>query len=437
MKSAMEAKRAMARHPARLLARAALLPAALALLLAMALPPARPLRARPAQPAQPAIAVACAADTRPLAFALDATGAPLPPAGPNAALDTGNSRLAVTCSALVTLPGAADPLAAPPGSILYTISGPGIAVESGTATYTVACGCAGTPRADGSALPPPEATLHVAIAPGAPLPQAPAPGAITLAATYGSADGALTATAAAAIDLAPPVVRLQLTPHLQNGPDGAPAEIRLAIRVQQALPANCATLAAYLVCARPISDDAEDGAEPGILTLSTTLGTFANGGRMLRITCGVAPATPPVAPLPGVVHPYPLACEGEQTVTIVLAGRAGDVRLSASFQGFYTGATAAAGAELTVPPLPPAYPLQPGCTAVQAPIELPPAAPVALVAESVTPPEAVVAIWRRGRDGRWQLGYARDAAAPRDFQTVDPGDPLTVCVDAPASYPLR
>src|SRR5579883_3296266 len=136
MKSAMEAKRAMARHPARLLARAALL----ALLLAMALPPARPLRAWPAQPAQPALALACAADTRPLAFALDATGAPLPPAGPNAALDTGNSRLAVTCSALVTLPGAADPLAAPPGSILYTISGPGIAVESGTATYTVACG---------------------------------------------------------------------------------------------------------------------------------------------------------------------------------------------------------------------------------------------------------------------------------------------------------
>jgi len=62
---------------------------------------------------------------------------------------------------------------------------------------------------------------------------------------------------------------------------------------------------------------------------------------------------------------------------------------------------------------------------------------VVLVAESMTPPEAVVAIWRRAPDGRWQLGYARDAAAPRDFATVDPGDPLTVCVDAPASYPLR
>jgi len=421
------------RQRARWRAARAVLPLLLALLAAL---PARAARARPAQSGQPAIAVACATDTRLLAFALDDTGAPLPPPGANATLDTGNPRLAATCQALVTLPGAADPLAVPPGSILYTVAGPGIAVESGTTSYEAACGCAGTLQADGSALAPAAGAVHIAIAPGAPLPQGPAPGAITLTAAYRSADGALEATATAAIDLAPPLVRLQLDARLESAPSGAPGTIRLTLRLQQAVPAGCVALGNNLVCADP-AGAAVAGAEPGTLTLTTTLGAFASGERTLVLTCGAPPATPPVAPPPGVERPYPLACADDLAVAVDLNGRAGEATLAAAFRGFYTGAAASASTTVTVPPSPPSYPLRPGCTDVQAPIELPPAAPVALVAESVTPPEAVVAIWRRDRDGRWQLGYARDPAAPLDFATVDPGAPLTICVDRAAGYPLH
>ena len=63
---------------------------------------------------------------------------------------------------------------------------------------------------------------------------------------------------------------------------------------------------------------------------------------------------------------------------------------------------------------------------------------MSLVAESVTPPSAVAGIWRRAAaTGAWEAGYLRDPQAPVQFTTVNPGDPLLICVDAQARYPVQ
>jgi hypothetical protein len=404
----------------------------------LGLPAAHALRA---QPVGPQLAVGCTLDGSAPAFALLPTdGAPAlqPPDLANAALDTGQPRLAVTCRAVVEDPDAADPFAPRPGVVAFTLAGPAVFVESGGATTTVACGCATSVSDDGSTVSaPPELTVHVAQQPGAPLPAGRLAQAITLSARFQPNDGSPGAAASALLDLAPPTLRLELGAQPLLDRNGSYATVLLTLNIAQLAPDGCVLIdgGPYESCAQPVSQNEAAGAEPGSASFSTTLGAFANDAQQLREDCGELPAGPPLTPLPGVEQPYPLSCE-ILTASVALRGHVGDASFGASFRGAYTGATASARISITVPPEPPSFRLPPGCTQVSAPLELPADAPVSLIAESVTPPAAVTAIWRPVGDG-WQLGYERDLAAPLDFATVTPGEVLFVCVDVLAGYPLH
>ena len=80
--------------------------------------------------------------------------------------------------------------------------------------------------------------------------------------------------------------------------------------------------------------------------------------------------------------------------------------LTVAFTGAVTGATAAGSAMVTIAPRPPTFPLAGGCTSVLVPAAFPADGPVALLAESVTPPTAVTGIWRRNdATARWDNTY--------------------------------
>src|SRR5581483_763565 len=123
-----------------------LTPAWLALLACLLLP--RAAAAQPRQAAMPVAALACDAHQPSVGFALQPGGVGgtllQPPAGPNAALDVGLSRLAVACQAVFAAPDAAGSGAfeLPAGTVTFAISGPGMLVESNAPSVTIACGSA-------------------------------------------------------------------------------------------------------------------------------------------------------------------------------------------------------------------------------------------------------------------------------------------------------
>lgn len=415
----------------------------LGVLLAIAIGGAAPAGA---QQSAPLAALACASDGSSVQFPLSATaGGPLllgAATVPNAQLSSGEPRVAVACQAVFEAPAAPDPFVLSTGTITFSVSGPGIITETSGQTFVVPCGAGGCPGADaaaGSATADPSLIVHVAQQPGSFIPLGGQPAAITVSATYQPADGSAGAAATAAIDLVPAAIRMEFGAQPQRSRTGAYDSVQLTVQLFSLLPDGCALLGTgqFITCTDPVSQSTQPGVEPGTVTLTTTLGTFANGAQQMQLGCGVPPSSLPLVPEAGVAQPYPLACQS-MTVNVELAGRAGTAAFTAAFVGLYTGAQAGTQAQTTIAPEPPSYRLVPGCTQVEAPLELPASAPAQVVAESVTPPDAVVSIWRMdAASGVWQAGYARDPAMPLNFTTVTPGETLFVCVDALASYPLH
>ncbi len=416
--------------------------------------------AAPAQPTALGGALACDAHQPALSFPLQAGsagGQPLlqPPAGPNAALDVGLPRLAAICQAVFAAPDAsstaaspADAFSLPAGSVSFSVSGPGLIVEGASQLATVACGsaaqgvaCSAAAAAtDTSVSGNPALAVHVVLLPTASLPALPAVGAITVQATYveDPALGTDTATAQTTIDLKPPDDTISASADQTVVASGPDAGIVITARLRHALPENCTPLGGgpYLFCRAESTAPGDAGVETGTVAFTTTLGAFPNGATAIDAACGSGGSeTPLVVPPPGVDAPFPYACS-EARVRLSAAGFAGEATITAMFTGMLTGATAQASLIVTIAPRPATLQLAGGCTPVQVPQSLPAAAPVADLVGSVSPASAVVAVWRHDAAGGWQAVYLRDSQAPVDGATVDPGQMVSVCVDALAQYPL-
>lgn len=431
--------------------------AMLGLLLWLLVP--RAAAAAPRQAATPSAALACDAHQPGLSFSRqsDSNGEPVvqPPAGPNAALDVGLSRLAVTCQAVVSAPGAgATPFDLPAGFVTFTLSGPGLIVESGSQSVTLACGSAAQNRPCTGALPSGDTgvtataalTVHVVILPLAALPPLPAAGAIGVSVAYQEdpALGDAGATANAAIDLAPPRYAANARVDRAVVSSGVNAGVVVSVQLRHALPAGCAPLGGgvYLFCTGTSLQPGDLGAEPGTVSLRTDLGLFPNGASTITAACdaggageAAGEAQPALtAPAPGADAPFRYTCT-EVGVRLAAAGFAGEATIAMKYTGAITGATAQASVTVTIAPGPATLQLLGGCTPAQAPGSLPTAAPIDDLVGSINPSGAVVSIWRNAAGDGWQALYLR-GGGPVDGETVEPGEPVFVCVDALAQYPL-
>lgn len=435
--------------------------AALGLLCWLLLP--RPVAALPLQAASPAAALACDAHQFSLSFSLQSDGAGgaalQPPAGPNAALDVGLARLAVVCQAVfaVGATGAGTTFDLPAGSVTFTVSGPGMFVESAAQSVTVACGSVAQNLPCTGAVPGGEAnltgtaalTVHVVLLPLAALPPLPADGAIAVSVAYQEdpALGDAGAAASAAIDLAPPRYAAQASVDRAVVTSGVNAGAVVTVQVRHALAEGCAPLGGgpYLFCTGESLQPGDAGAEPGTVTFTTNLGLFPNGASTIAAACDASSAggasaaageTPPAltAPPPGVDTPFRYSCSSVG-VRLASAGFAGEATVSIQFTGALTGATAQAGVTVTIAPGPATLQLIGGCTPAQAPRSLPAAAPIEDLVGSISPSSAVVSIWRHDPEAGWQALFLR-GGGPVDGATVEPGEPLFICVDALAQYPL-
>ncbi|HLZ73060.1 MAG TPA: hypothetical protein VKV26_24415 [Dehalococcoidia bacterium] len=407
----------------------------------------------PAQPAPFAAALACDAHNPAISFPLQGDGADTPllpaPSGPNAALDTGLPRMAVLCQAVLQAPASGAAFSLPAGSVSFSVSGPGLIVESAAQLATLPCGsaaqgiaCTGAATSGDAAVTGlPGLAVHIVLLSRAALPPLPAPGAISVQARYAEDPslGDASATAQAAIDLAPPSYALLASadqPLISSGPN---AGVVITARLRHALPENCAALGdgPYLFCRGESLQPGDAGAEAGTVRFSTDLGVFANGESAIDADCGAGAGAPPlVAPAPGFDALVPYDCNGAN-VRLSAAGFAGEATISAAFTGAVTGATAQATLSVTIAPRPATLPLAGGCTAVLAPAGLPSHAPVTDLVGSISPAGAVVAIWRQDTSsGGWLALYLRGGRAPVDDATVEPGQAISVCVDALAQYPL-
>ncbi|HZU77277.1 MAG TPA: hypothetical protein VFA70_10970, partial [Dehalococcoidia bacterium] len=206
-------------------------------------------------------------------------------------------------------------------------------------------------------------------------------------------------------------------------------------------PTGCNPLpgSPYVVCNQdgpPAELDA--GAEPGVLTFATTLGHFPNGAQRFDVLCGVPPETAPglVVPAPGSPAALPRSCT-DASVRLTPGGQAGDAVVSVRFAGAVTAAFAVGAIHITITPQPEQLTLHGGCNQVQVPQSVPTGSPVSLVVQLVDPSRAVLGVWRRdAQSGAWQAGYLRDVQAPLQFDEVDPGESLWICLDAAAHFPL-
>ncbi len=430
----------------------------LGLLLCLLLPRTAAATAR--QSAAPVAALACDAHQPSLGFALQSDGAGgtvvQPPDGPNAALDVGLSRLAVACQAVFAAPDAAGAGAfdLPAGTVTFTIAGPGLFVESNAQSEIVACGSAARNLPCTAALPAGDATVtgtaaltvHVVVQPLAVLPPLPAVGAIGVTAVYQEdpALGGESATASAAIDLAPPRYAATAAVDRAVVTSGVNAGAVITVQLRHPLPEGCSPLGAsiYLFCTGESLQPGDAGAEPGTVALTTDLGLFPNGESTITAACDAGGGAAPVAggqasltaPAPGVDAPFRYTCT-EVRVRLAAAGFAGEATVTALFTGALTGASAQSSATLTIAPGPATLQLIGGCTPAQAPASLPAAAPIDELVGSISPASAVVAVWRHDPDGGWQALYLR-GGGPVDGATVEPGEPLFICVDGVAQYPL-
>lgn len=447
----------MKRRDGSVRARFALAAAGFGLLLCLLLPRTAAAAAR--QGAVPAAGLACDAHQPSLGFTLqtDSAGgtAVQPPAATDAALDVGLPRLAVACQAVFLAPDAADAGAfdLPAGTVTFTISGPGLFVESNARSVSVACGsavqnlpCTGAlPAGDATVSGTAALTVHVVVQPLAVLPPLPAPAAITVGAVY-QADPALgggRAAASAAIDLAPPHYAASASVDRAVVTSGVNAGAVITVQLRHALPEGCSPLGAgvFLFCTGESLQPGDAGAEPGTVTLTTDLGRFPNGENTITAVCdtggaGVTAGEQPLltAPQPGLDAPFRYTCTSA-AVRLAAAGFAGEATVTALFTGALSGATAQSSVTLTIAPGPATLQLIGGCTPVQAPASLPAGAPIDDLVGSISPASAVVAVWRHDAAAGWQALYLR-GGGPVDGATADPGEPLYVCVDALAQYPL-
>lgn len=371
-----------------------------------------------------------------------------PPAG---AFDAGEPALALSCAAVFEDPAADDPFALPPGTVSFSVQGPAIVVESGTQSYSVACGdpaqpapCqAGVgpqdPGAAGAAATPAAAlSVHLALQPGAVLRPIPASAFATVQAVYAPADGSEPIVAQTSIDLGQPRYRIELSSDRPLISSGAGENAVISARVSRLLPGGCGPVdgSAYLACQGDAPDAALSGGEPGTLTFGTPLGLFPNDAQSVALPCGDQGAVLTTLVVPaGADLPVLASCTGA-AVRLRPAGSAGDATVTVTFSGALTGATATAETRLSIAPQPATIALSHGCTDLRVPSAAPLGAPVSLVVESATPSTGVVSLWRRDASGGWQAGYLRDSDAPVDFETVDPGDQITICVDAVVQFPL-
>jgi hypothetical protein len=371
---------------------------------------------------------------------------------PPAALGALDPQVVVSCQAAFEAVDAAGDgsFALAPGSVTFTVSGAAVIVESGSQSYSVACGEPGVAGSCTGATAPSEdsrmaggtdaLTVHVALMPGAVL-QAPSEtGAFALQATYVSAGGGRTAAAGASIDLAAPAYRLILSSDRSVIRSGAGESVNLTAQLRHTVPGACAQLGegSYLVCGSVIAAPGAVGAEPGTITFTTDLGEFVGFAERIQAPCGDPNTTngPLVVPPAGGDYPFKQSCK-EAAVKLSPFGRGGDANVTATFTGVVTGASADDHLTVTVAPEPATLRLRRGCTPLFVPSGFPAGSPVSLLVESVTPSAAVSGVWRQEPlTGRWQAGYLLDVEAPLDFTTLRPGDQVTVCVVTQARFPL-
>jgi hypothetical protein len=369
-----------------------------------------------------------------------------------AALGVLDPRVVVSCQAAFEAVGAAGDgsFALAPGSVTFTVSGAAVIVESGSQSYSVACGDPGVAGSCTGGTAPSEdsrmaggtdaLTVHVALMPGAALPAPPVEGAFALQATYVSAGGGRTAVAGASIDLAAPAYRLILSSDRSVILSGAGESVNLTAQLRRTIPGACAPLGQgpYLLCRSVVAAPGALGAEPGTISFTTDLGEFVGFTESIQAPCG-DPNTinsAIVVPPAGGDYPFKQSCLGA-AVKLSPFGRGGDANVTATFSGVVTGASAGDQLTVTVAPEPATLRLSGGCTPLFVPSGFPAGSPVSLLVESVTPSAAVYGVWRKEPlTGRWQAGYLRDAEAPLDFSTLSPRDQITACVDTLVRFPL-
>jgi len=196
------------------------------------------------------------------------------------------------------------------------------------------------------------------------------------------------------------------------------------------------------------------GAEPGVVTFTTTNGSFGQPPglsgppqQVVSVHCGAsagAASLPQAAGAYGINNPSNPNSVGTvpafascNTVSATLYGSsvAGVAAVTAQFIGEVTGATANNITNVPLTAIGPATPLGRGYNQVTTPASMPPNTPTAVVAALVQG-STVVGIFQYNNGRRlFEAGYFALASAPVDFTTTGPARGLFICVSGPATFP--
>ncbi|MHB8576390.1 MAG: hypothetical protein ACYDCQ_13775, partial [Dehalococcoidia bacterium] len=187
-----------------------------------------------------------------------------------------------------------------------------------------------------------------------------------------------------------------------------------------------------------------NGAEPGVVTFSTTAGIFglpgsatASADQIASVHCGAVPGSAPIILAPFIGQPFNFTLTACQTVTVTLfgGGAAGTAIVTAVFVGDFTGATATAGTTVALGASAPTVALSRGCKEVITGPTTPLAATATQVVALVSPSSAVVSIWQFNNSlHAFQALYFSTAGAPTDIASVGPNQSIFICVSGAATF---
>jgi hypothetical protein len=393
---------------------------------------------------------------------------------------------AVFCDAAITdLAGGPDgiPGTVPEGAIQYQLSGSDLAVITltNTITATVNCntgatpieGCIGAGITGSATVPPAPATtgttsvvpnaangVFVALNSGVSfsLFGAGAP-TIVLTATYqeNPTIGALTASATTTIPIVTPSYSMYLV-------TGAPTIVASGVagsgttvtaQLYHFATGNCVPLTNYptgisvggtsvpfLICgttaqllnvpAATAPSYLVPGAEPGLITFTTTEGYFSTtsgtttaspgAGQSVTVQCGSVPASAPtiLTPAFAIGQEFNIGTCVTASVTLLGGGNVGTATVVANYIGQITGATAQAVATVSFTPTPASASLTRGCNEVV--LNAGNGLTQAQVLALASPTANVVSIWQFNNSlHAFQALYFNTAGAPTDISSIGAG----------------
>jgi hypothetical protein len=393
---------------------------------------------------------------------------------------------AIFCDAAITdLNGGPDgiPGTVPEGSIQYSLGGTDLAVITTTNTITAsqecntgatpAEGCIGAAAPGSSTVPPaPAISTDTTVVPNAQngvfvalnqgvsfsLFGAGAP-SITLTATYTANPTITTLTASAVTTI--PMITPSYSMYIVSSPGttvatGTPGTgVTVTAQLYHFATGNCVpltnyptgislggTAVPYLICgttsqllnvpAATAPSYLIPGAEPGLVTFTTTNGYFATttgtttaspyAGQSVTVQCGALPTGIPniLTPAFAIGQSYNISTCLTASVTLLGGGSVGNATVVANYVGQITGATAQAVGVVTFTPTPASAQLTRGCNEVV--LNAGNGMTSAQVLALANPTASVVSIWQFNNSlHAFQALYFNTSGAPTDISSIGAG----------------